>query len=244
MHRHFVVIRAPSCVLMFSHALGFPTKILNINLQQEDDLWPSHDKNANLNIYRHVHCLMWKDGIQGVAESIRVDETKGNWYTYQHKGHSPMKSYYNWPSSSAAWLFTVHDIIASLWNFYSQRAPFETETSSIFFFLQAGVRYITQAVFDIGNVTSLTAGSSDADHQIIIQYEIVYVSLANYQPNSLFWTGAGMEYDSGNLIWVSLLGFTLQESPLVNDWIGDFCQTYLKPVTVYCYLYHGYRHLV
>lgn len=67
--------------------------------------------------------------------------------------------------------------------------------------------YDTRAVLDLGDVTSSSAGNSDADNQIMIQYEVVLVAIGTFTVDSQLFASVGMEYDSGNYIWIASVSY-------------------------------------
>ena len=73
-------------------------------------------------------------------------------------------------------------------------------------------RFYDRAVFTIGDVQGGLAGGAEADYQITIVYEVVYVSAAGNADGSEQSLGCGMEYDGGNYIWISICSIIIKTS--------------------------------
>lgn len=73
------------------------------------------------------------------------------------------------------------------------------------------IRYDTGASFGLWSVAWASAGTGP-DNQLVIAFEVIYVSLGGNAANTLFWTGVGMEYDDGSYIWISQISYILKDT--------------------------------
>lgn len=79
----------------------------------------------------------------------------------------------------------------------------------------------TRGVLSLGTVSADNNGGAEADYQIKIDYEVVFVSMDGRSVDSEFWTSVGMEYDDGNFIWISLISYTLKGTTVCTHTYTD-----------------------
>jgi hypothetical protein len=103
-------------------------------------------------------------------------------------------------------------------------------------YLQLKQRFYDRAVFTIGDVQGGVTGGAEADYQIVIEYEVVYVSAAGNADMSEQSMGSGMEYDGGNYIWISICSINIRTSAGVNNCLFLHKKNIFKKYVLFYYI--------
>lgn len=93
---------------------------------------------------------------------------------------------------------------------------------------QSAFKIYTRGVYNFSDVYNSGTSGTDADNNLVIDYEAFVVSVDDVTDGATHWVSAGIEYNNSFNVWIGQVSYTMKTSNPVssyNVWIGQKAYT-------------------